>query len=291
MKGDSFKIHQVAGRIGYMTLVEYPDKLLLFDTGSKNDYKRIETFLKYTLRRPMADIRLVAISHVHPDHSGGASELQKKYSLAVAGHPDLDKWYDGFRGRLQQVADVIFSHISAMQNDVPARRFWFNRKVRPDYPLKDGEPLPFFPDWVACHTIGHTTTDIVFYHEISKTLYVGDVIIEINNGYHLPYSLPLPRLMSASLKKLAALEVNTLILPHGGIKHPGDMAGVVAPLFNEIHRKLRFPVGLLKPLTMLSPEIEKHRPAKDLSRRSEMNIAETPNDPRGPKKEGASHES
>lgn len=38
MKTPYFTIHQIPGRIGNITIIEYPDKLLLIDTGSKKDY-------------------------------------------------------------------------------------------------------------------------------------------------------------------------------------------------------------------------------------------------------------
>lgn len=256
----SFNIHQVAGRIGNITLVEYPDKLLLIDTGSKKDYKRLESFIVNDLGRTMDDIRLIAVSHGHPDHSAGTFALRKKYGCVIAGHPDIDKWYRGFGGRAQQAADVIFSHITATQSGVPARRFWFRRTVRPDYTLSDGDALPGFKDWTALHTPGHTTNDIVFYHSSSQTLYIADLIVKMNETYHLPYSLPRPDLMEASLKKISALKVKTLILPHGGINVITDINTVTQPLFSEIYRRMPFPIGLLRPFTKLSPEIKKaHR--------------------------------
>lgn len=259
MENDSYTIHQVSGRIGYITVIEYKTKILLIDTGSKKDYRFLEHFILHELKRKMTDIKLVVVSHVHPDHSGGTHALKKKHGRIVAGHPDLDRWYSGFGGRMQQVADVVFAHITAMKTGAPVRRFWFKRKVRPDYLLKDGEPLPFFEEWMAFYTPGHTTHDISFYHEKSKTLYAGDMIVYINSSYHLPYGLALPDSMEASLKKVSSLKVDTLILPHGGIKKIDDIQETIRPLFSELHGHMGFPIAILKPLTLLSPEIKRER--------------------------------
>ena len=258
MKNKYFEIHQISGRIGKITIIEYIDKLLIIDTGSKKDYKLIEEFISDDLNRSMDDIKLIVLSHVHPDHSAGTFALRKKYNRVIAGHPDLDKWYSGFYGRAQQTADVIFSHISAAQAGVPARRFWFKRKIKPDYILKDGDVLPFFEDWTAFHAPGHTTNDIVYYHAGTKTLYVGDVIVKINESYHLPYGLPLPEMMESSLRKISALAVETIILPHGGIEKISDINTITEPLFSEIYKKMSFRLGLLRPFTRLSPEIIKY---------------------------------
>lgn len=257
MKNAKYKIHQVAGRIGYITIIEYIDKILIIDTGSKNDYKFLETFISNTLNRNMEDIKLIAVSHIHPDHSAGTFALRKKYQKLIAGHPEMDKWYRGFFGRMQQIADVIFSHITATQAGIPARRFWFKRKVKPDYALEDSDPLPFFEDWTAYHTPGHTTNDVVFYHAESKVLYIGDLFIKINGTHHLPYSLTRPDLMDTSLRKISALEVETIILPHGGVEKISGIEMITQPLFEEINKDIRFPIGLLRPFTMLSPEVKK----------------------------------
>ncbi len=259
MYKEYFKIHQVAGRIENITLIEYPEKILLLDTGSKKDYKLLVKFISDHLKRDMSDVSLVAVSHIHPDHSGGAFALRKKYNCLIAGHPDLDKWYRGISGRMQQVADVFFSHFTATQASVPARRFWFKRKVMPDYKLSDGDPLPFFEDWTAYHTPGHTTNDIVFYHAASRTLYVSDLIVKINDKFHMPYGIPLPELMEESLKKISSFDVEILILPHGGVESISNIKEIVNPLFKEFNMRPGFPVNLIGPFTRLSPEIRKHK--------------------------------
>lgn len=238
-------------------MIEYPDKLLLIDTGSKKDYKRLERFIVNDLGRTMDNIQLIAVSHGHPDHSAGTFALRKKYGGMIAAHPDVDKWYRGASGRAQQVADVFFSHITATQSGVPSRRFWFRRTVKPDYILGDGDTLPGFGDWVALYAPGHTTNDIVFYHAETQTLYISDLIVKMNEVYHLPYSLPRPDLMEASLKRISKLHVHTLILPHGGIETIADITTITEPLFAEIYKKMRLPLGLLRPLTRFSPEIKR----------------------------------
>ena len=79
MSNKDFRIHQVAGRIALITIIEYPDKILILDTGSKKDYKLIETFFKNDLKREMDDVKLIAVSHAHPDHSAGVFAFRKKF--------------------------------------------------------------------------------------------------------------------------------------------------------------------------------------------------------------------
>ena len=259
LNDNEFTIHQVPGRIALITIVAYPDKILILDTGSKKDYQLIEAFFVDHLKRTMEAVKLIAVSHAHPDHSAGVFAFRKKFSLKIAGHPDIDKWYQGFGGRMQQMADVFFSHIAATQAGVPTHRFWFRGRTRPDFLLADNAPLPFFEDWRAIHTPGHTANHLVFYHACSQTLYVGDLLVKIHGKYHLPYGIPLPDRMRSSLEKIAALEIRTLVLPHGGIDTITDIRQVIEPLFAELDQGPGFPVELLMPLTRLSPEIRKSR--------------------------------
>jgi glyoxylase-like metal-dependent hydrolase (beta-lactamase superfamily II) len=94
----SFTIHIIEGYISSLYLVEYDDGMLLLDGGCVNDVKRIEDYCKLVLNRSPSDIKLAVVSHMHPDHAGGAVALRKKYGIAIAAHKDVDLWYSGVGG-------------------------------------------------------------------------------------------------------------------------------------------------------------------------------------------------
>lgn len=95
---NSLRIHQLEGYIQNITLIEQEGRLLLFDSGCINDVKRIKRYCRESLKRSPADIKLTAVTHIHPDHAGGAVCLRKKFGIPIAAHKDVDRWYRGWAG-------------------------------------------------------------------------------------------------------------------------------------------------------------------------------------------------
>ncbi|MGE5372678.1 MAG: MBL fold metallo-hydrolase [Solirubrobacterales bacterium] len=220
MKTGAFTLHRIDGYICNIYLVEYPDRLLLFDSGSINDIPRIESACAAIGRHP-SEIGLVMVSHMHPDHAGGAVALRKKYGLPVAAFREVDRWYAGVGGWLQHKLDSLMAQSVALRSKRHLRKILYERIIRPDYKLSDGDTLPGFPDWRALHVPGHTLHDIALYHESSQTLYSADCVLEVNGKLQLPLPVMFPDRMRLSYDRLAALNPKTLLLGHGD---PIDMA-------------------------------------------------------------------
>ena len=95
------KIHTIKGYIQTTYIIEYPDKILILDSGCRPDYKKILEFVTIQLARGIKDIKLVALSHAHPDHMGGADLLQTKFQIPIAatgrggGRVGLTAWARG----------------------------------------------------------------------------------------------------------------------------------------------------------------------------------------------------
>jgi len=210
-----FKIHEIMGHIQSIFVIEYPDKILLTDCATKADLLKIEHFMQNELGRKMNDITLAVVSHMHPDHAGLANTLQKKYNIPIATHPMAKKWYSGFFGELQHLIDVILAWYVSIKMKNPPKRMWYSSNIKPDYSVNNGDKLPFFNDWQVIHTPGHTSHDISLYHEKTKTIYLGDVVLQINKKYLLPMPVTLPVLMEKTLTNLSKLNIETLLLAHG----------------------------------------------------------------------------
>jgi glyoxylase-like metal-dependent hydrolase (beta-lactamase superfamily II) len=71
------KIHVLKGFIQNIFLVEYPDKCMLLDGCSKADFTTLQTFFTQVLKRPLTDLKVVIVTHMHPDHAGCAHYLRK----------------------------------------------------------------------------------------------------------------------------------------------------------------------------------------------------------------------
>ena len=71
------QIHRLNGYIHEIYLVEYAHGLLLLDGMSRCDIDILRRFITGTLGRPFTDLKLVVVTHMHPDHAGAAQALRK----------------------------------------------------------------------------------------------------------------------------------------------------------------------------------------------------------------------
>jgi len=248
-----FNLHVIPGYISNIFLVEYEPGLLLFDCGAVSDLKRIEDFCGQIQRSPL-EIKLAVVTHIHPDHSGGAAGLRKKYGTPIATHQDLDRWYAGLGGFIQQCLDCFMMQGVAHRNLRKFERGLFPRKIKADYLLADGDQLPGFADWTAIHVPGHTSHDLVLYNESASLLYASDCVLEDKGKFRLPLPIMFPQLAEASYTKLAALNVSSILLAHGQPRHNAT----AADFFLYAQRLLKNPPSKLSHrvhrLSIYSPE-------------------------------------
>lgn len=257
MDYSNYKIHHLKGYIQSLYLVEYPNKLLLLDGGSRGDVKRIEKFITNSLNRNINDLKLIVVTHLHPDHAGAAPHLRKKYNIPIAGHPELDYWYKGFWGFIQHLLDTLFAWYVASKSRDKYKRMWYQRSLKPDFELCDGQHLPGFEDWDVICTPGHTTHDISIYNKKEKIIYIGDLAIKLGNKFNLPFPVALPEVMEKSLNKVMNLELNKILFAHGGVDESNPVE-----VFSSLKLKLKtYPpkkFEKVKWFTNLNGVIKKH---------------------------------
>ena len=78
-----FQIRAIASRV---TVLADEDGLVLVDAGGAGSRRLISTGLR-DAGYSIDDIRLVAVTHYHPDHTGGLEPLSKA-SIPIAAHED-----------------------------------------------------------------------------------------------------------------------------------------------------------------------------------------------------------
>ncbi len=257
-----FTLHRIEGYIATLYLVEYQDKVLLLDGGARRDAARIEKFFARKLQRPLSDLQLMLVSHMHPDHAGGAPLLRRKFSIPIAAHFEIDRWYRGPSGAVQHLIDTVLGHYSARQQFGKLERAWYPRRLQPDFLLHDQEPLPLFPDWTAGRAPGHTLYDMVFYNAQERLLYAGDLIIRIGDKLVPPFPTLFPELMRATLKRLAELPVQKLLLAHGGIVEIEDSYSFFTSLLSQIGRCNHRSFRMIAPFCSLAADVRSYRKSR-----------------------------
>lgn len=213
------KLHQLEGYIQTIYIAEYDKKLLLLDGCSRADVNVILTFITEQLKRPLLDLKLIVITHMHPDHAGAAERLRRITRCKIAVSNTQGHWYSGIDGLFMHLTDIMLIKWMAKRKGKTIKNIWYNRKIKPDYLLNDGECLPDFPDWQALKTPGHTDRDLSLYHTPTHKIYVADLMVIVKGRYIPPFPVFYPALYRESLDKIFALEPEGIYLAHSGEVH------------------------------------------------------------------------
>lgn len=210
------EIHHLKGHMQDMYMAVYPDQLLLLDGGCRCDVPMIQQFITQDLGRELHELKLVVVTHIHPDHAGGAHLLRKLTGCAIASANQSTHWYGGVRGFMMYLIDLYLARTIIRRIKQTPKNLFFNPYLKPDYRLNNEDTLPGFPDWQVLTTEGHTDRDLTVYHPETRSAYTADLIIKTRRGYISPFPVYLPENYRASLQKVQALNLQQQYLAHGG---------------------------------------------------------------------------
>ncbi|WP_438463974.1 MBL fold metallo-hydrolase [Marinomonas sp. PE14-40] len=214
------KLHHLQGYIQSVYLAEYSDKLLLLDGCSRADISMLKHFICNDLARPLTDLKLVVVTHMHPDHAGAVHKLKSLTGCKVAASGVSGQWYAGINGKLMHLTDILLAKWVAHRLKKPNKSIRYPSKLYADYQLEDGDFLPGFTDWQALETQGHTDRDLSLHHLPSDKVYVADLMVKVKGRYIPPFPVFYPNRYKASLQKIVSLNPTTLALAHGGLVQP-----------------------------------------------------------------------
>jgi glyoxylase-like metal-dependent hydrolase (beta-lactamase superfamily II) len=208
------KIHTLPGYIQHIYLAEDSEGLLLLDGCSRADVDKVCFYITSTLGRPLSDLKLIVVTHMHPDHAGGAMRMRERTGAQVASHPKAANWYKGLGGRTAHIIDLLLTWWVADRIGKAKESIWYNPILAPDIILKDKQPLPIFANWQVLYTPGHTDHDLSVMHVPSKQAYIADVLVKVKGKLVPPYPLCHPNQYRESLKTLAQSPIDTFFCAH-----------------------------------------------------------------------------
>ena len=179
---------------------------VLIDAGRRWDRRRVFAELE-----GRADLAMLALTHVHPDHQGVAKAVCEAFGVPLACHAgDVD----AMEGR----RPVQEAHPDHPVNRV-FDRLWSGPPYKVDRVLEDGEEVAGFR---VVHAPGHARGEVIFFRDSDRVAICGDVIRNMSYATGLPGIREPPEIFTydpaenrRSIRKLAALEP-TLILPGHG---------------------------------------------------------------------------
>lgn len=205
------------------------DTLSIFDVGPKTAeaFEAIVHGIKEA-GYGLSDIEQVVLTHHHPDHAGWVDAFP---NAEILGHEYIDHWMkknEDFLNYRETFYEMYLRKQAvpeeSIQRILHIRR---NMELYGNTPLtkyiKDGDEVPGHPGLIAYYTPGHAQSHLIFYHESTKEVIGGDLLLEkiaANPLIEPPVDLSFERPKSLiqqheSLKFLSTLETKKLFAGHG----------------------------------------------------------------------------
>ncbi|MBN1653696.1 MAG: MBL fold metallo-hydrolase [Deltaproteobacteria bacterium] len=209
----------------------------MLDCGCNCDARVIADYIERELGLKPSAPRLGVASHAHPDHMGGAGRLRREHGFQIAASKEINGWYQGLSGSIQQWIDIELAQFVARSLRRPRQDLAYPRTVETDHILVDGRPLPGFEDWLAFLAPGHTDHDVVLYNQESELLYAGDIIVKVGGKYTLPIPMILRRRMFSSFEKIKHLKVKKLALAHSELHEVRSFREIVEGLQEQLQNE------------------------------------------------------
>lgn len=209
------EVVRLEGYIQSTYLAVYPDKLLLLDGCCRPDVPMVLDYIKNTLQRPVTDLKVVMVTHMHPDHAGGAHKLRRVTGCKVISASKPEQWYKGIGGQLMHLVDTGLAHYVAKRQGRLFKRLWYPAHLHPDATVNDGDGVPGFDDWQVLETPGHTDRDLSLFHVPSRQVYTADLIIKLRHKFVAPFPIYDPKAYISSLQKIKDLKPSNVMMAHG----------------------------------------------------------------------------
>lgn len=209
------RIKRLEGYIQSSYLVIYPDKLMLLDGCCRADVSMVLDYIKSELQRPITDLKVVVVTHMHPDHAGGANALREATGCLIVSADKPKQWYAGINGQVMHLIDIGLAHFVAHRRKRPRKRLWYSAYLKPDITAKDGDKVKGFEDWQILETPGHTDRDLSVLHLPTRQVYTADLIIKLKHKFVAPFPVHFPKEYISSLQKIKELDPANVMMAHG----------------------------------------------------------------------------
>lgn len=163
------------------TYALFGERVVLVDAGFAGASLQINDYLRRH-GRSLADVSLCVITHAHADHFGGSAEIKAAApGTTFCVHREDRAWVEDpeMHTRDNYRWSESFG-LSQPEQVIPRIREMLGPAVRVEITLQDGDTIDPGGDWRlrVIHTPGHTRGHIALLDPRSRSLLVGDAIVE-----------------------------------------------------------------------------------------------------------------
>ena len=178
------------------------------------------------------DLRRIIFTHQDLDHVGSGAALVRQSGATVFAHPADAPHIDGTLKPLKPSPEMLEQR--------PQMREALERlePIRVDEHVEDGDRLDLAGWTWVIFTPGHTPGHLSLYLERPKVLVAGDALTAeggLLNGPNPPLTLDV-REAARSVRRLADLEIATIVCYHGGVVGE-DANGQLRRVIQEVSRE------------------------------------------------------
>ncbi|GCE11212.1 MBL fold metallo-hydrolase [Tengunoibacter tsumagoiensis] len=214
-------VHTITDRFSMdNTYLIEDERLIVVDPGSERNVRMLQDYLLHFLHRPVSDIDLIVLTHLHSDHTAGVAYLQTFCSAPVAASAIVRQLAE--RGKYADTA--LLPGMAHITEHLFGGTMHHLDLFRPDYAqrvkmvglwLEDVMGLPGHPDWRVIASPGHTPDSLCLYNPFSRELLCGDTVITIEGGAPLLHGGTNRRQLHETLQTLRHLPIHYLYPGHG----------------------------------------------------------------------------
>lgn len=192
------------------------EELALIDSGLPRRQSAILAAVRQMGRQP-SDLKHIAVTHHHVDHTGSLAALAAATGARVYVHPADAPIV---RGEREPPGPNPSGPLGRLLSPLVVRLGPSRAEPAPVHQeVQDGETLPLAGDLKAIHTPGHTPGHMAFLWEERRVLFVGDAAGNLLGRLGPPFGMFTEDMARAreSIRKLAALEFDVACFGHGRV--------------------------------------------------------------------------
>ncbi len=214
------RVHTITDRFSMANTYLINDaSIIMIDPGSELNVRLALEYIQRFLHRTPADIDLVVLTHLHPDHTAGVDLLRKTCHVPVAASAVVrDLAQAELQGHkvLPGIAHVAGHILPGALHHLDLFPPQYSRQVKMvDLWLEDVTGLPRHEDWRVIASPGHTPESLCLYNPFTYELLCGDTVITLEGGAPLLRGSSKRRQLEDTVHTLRSLEVHYLYPGHG----------------------------------------------------------------------------